>query len=166
MESYKIKPLTAKNVLNIFGGIPTKGQLMKLCEGIITPFQESAGQGTTRFFDFKNLVEVGIWKQLHQMGAHSSVAKIAVEAFNNDLFDSGKSFLVLSAVSGRSRQGEKFSIKVATWDEKELGAYLKGHHVNGLIQGPFQNLTIINLKEIRSDLRSYFGENGEMILPE
>lgn len=163
MLSRKIAPVTAKAVLHIFHPM-TKGRLMKLCEsGTIKPFQESQGQGTTRLFDFKNLIEIAICEQLHRLGAHSFIYKVAVDGFNK-FNKEGKDHLALSADIGRSTtdKTEKFYISVSMWSYAEREAYISGNHVNGLIQGEKTNILLIDLNKISRNISGFFNNEGKL----
>ncbi|MBG0789659.1 MAG: hypothetical protein H0S80_04085 [Desulfovibrionaceae bacterium] len=160
----EITPITAKGVISILHPI-TKGRLMKLCEkGTIKPWQDSTGQGTTRLFDFKNLVEIAVCEQLHHFHVHSLVYDFAMRALNDlEFFDPNKRYLVLTASAGRALgQNEKMFLRVATWDDGERDAYFRGYHVNGLIQGRATNLMIIDLDDIRRNLESFFDAAGNL----
>lgn len=164
MLTRTITPVTAKAVLEIFHPM-TKGRLMKLCEsGTIKPFQESQGQGTTRLFDFKNMVEIGICEQLHRLGAHSFIYKVAVDGFNR-FFAEDKVYLALSSDIGRAKDDatEKFYVSPAMWSKDELSAHFAGNHVNGLIQGEKMNLLLIDLGRVSGLIWSFFDNEGKLL---
>ena len=138
---------------------------MKLCEsGTIKPFQESQGQGTTRLFDFKNMVEIGICEQLHRLGAHSFIYKVAVDGFNR-FFAKDKVYLALSSDIGRAKDdtSEKFYVSPAMWSKDEFSAYFAGNHVNGLIQGEKMNLLLIDLAKVARFISSFFDNEGKLL---
>lgn len=161
MELKTTKPVTAKTVLQIFHPL-TKGRLMKLCEtGTIKPHMEANGQGTTRLFDVKNLVEIAICEQLHAMGMHNCILKAAVEGFNN-LNTTDKIYLALLANPGKEDTGDKCNATVAMWSENDLAQYFAGKNVNGITKSTRPGLIILDVEEIAFMVSGSFDRTGNL----
>lgn len=77
----RIQPVTAKQVLHLYGGVPSKGQLMKLCEHqVVVPCRESTGAGSNRLFDWYNLLEIAVWRELHSLSINAPTAALFLKA--------------------------------------------------------------------------------------
>jgi hypothetical protein len=89
--------VTAKDVLKIFKDVPSKGQLMKLCEAkVIKPYRDARGTGSNRLFDRYNLFEIGIWRELHLSGFGNETIQHVLESLrtasgNQDLMNVSES---------------------------------------------------------------------------
>lgn len=165
--NFQIEPVTAKGVFFIFGNTPSKGQLMKLCENkIVVPFIDSTGQGTTRMFDFKNLMEVAIWRVLHGIGVNNGTIRYAVNRFRNDSSsETQKSYLVLTyfPVESSDKQSSTAYHSVDFWTGEEFIRRIEGKKCHGIIPDMPSGLMVINLDAIRKHLISFFWNNGKLM---
>jgi|GEM_PF-3527105 len=85
MLEKEAKLMSAKTVSSLFNGVPTVDQLVKICErGMIESFVAAGGRGRPRLFDFNNLVEIGIWKELNALQIPQPVISIAIGRFKEE----------------------------------------------------------------------------------
>lgn len=168
---FTIRPLTAKAVLAITGPTPSKNQLMKIAESIIRPYREAEGTGSSRLFDFENLVEIGIWKQLHSYGVKEAVIKIVMRLYREQISKCSESisengYLAVNAdIGGASDSPDgKIFIKAGVVGISDIASVFNcPPGISQRLQGENWSVIIVDLGAIRRHLRSFFDSHGELL---
>jgi hypothetical protein len=168
---FTIKPVTAKAVLAITGPTPSKSQLMRIADTIIRPYREAEGTGSNRLFDFENLVEIGIWQQLHSYGMKEGIIKIVMSLYREQLSTRGDDahghgYLAVNvAIGGASDSPDgKYYIKADIINEADITMIFRcSPQVSQRLQGTNASVVLVDLAEIRKHLQSFFDSKGELL---
>ncbi len=150
----------AKLVMDIFPGIPTKGQLMKLCEqGVIRPYREATGTGSNRLFDWYNLFEIGIWRELFAlsisgMNSFGFLEVLREKGLRESGLPQGKKYVLFGMnLSKPETHHTSWQTRAEILSSAELIQILS----EGLEAHSFNNnMVIIDIEKIHAVLLDYF----------
>lgn len=176
MDLKGIEPVTAGEVLELFGGAPSKGQLMKICEtGVILPFRDARGVGSNRLFDGENLLHIGIWRELSALGIDNRSIREVLNLVRQeqDELEEHQDYLLYSKLVGGTTDPTEQKPSLAltmtlTLSRAELAEQISEgvlfqppEGMEGLFPVPLKNVVIVDLGKVRASIIGYFEQKGQ-----